>query len=135
MNTREKLDLLKKNTVEILTEESLRSVLKKKQPTIYCGYEPSGPLHLGHFVTITKLMDFQKTGFKVKVLLADVHTELNRKKLDLKAWEKTFKAIGLKCQFVLGSSFQFKEDYQKDVMKLSQASTINRGLRAMQEVA
>ncbi len=142
MDIEEKLRLIKRNTAEIITEEELRKLLKeKKRPIVYCGYEPSGPLHLGHFVTITKLMDFEKAGFKVKVLLADIHTFLNRKgseeeiKKEVENWKKTIKAIGLNAEVVLGSSFQFNEDYQMDVMRLAQASTINRGLRSMQEIA
>src|SRR3989344_1760212 len=74
------LELIKRNNIEIVTEEELKKLLKdKKKPSVYCGYEPSGPMHLGHFVTITKLMDFEKTGFKVKILLADIHAFLNRK--------------------------------------------------------
>ena len=56
MDTEEKLELIKRNTEEIITEDDLRKVLKeKKKPIVYCGYEPSGPMHLGHFVTITKI--------------------------------------------------------------------------------
>lgn len=142
MDIEEKLKIIKRNTVEILTEDGLRKLLKeKKKPVVYCGYEPSGPLHLGHFVTITKLMDFDKAGFKVKVLLADIHTFLNRKgneseiKKEVENWRKTIKAIGLDAEVVLGSSFQFNEEYQMDVMRLAQDSTINRGLRSMQEIA
>src|SRR3989344_1295212 len=142
MDIEKKLELVKRNTAEIITEEELRKLLKeKKKPVVYCGYELSGPMHLGHFVTITKLMDFEKAGFKVKVLLADVHSFLNRKgteeeiKKEVENWKKTIKAIGLKAEVVLGSSFQFDEDYQMDVMRLAQASTINRGLRSMQEIA
>lgn len=108
---------------------------------VYCGYEPSGPMHLGHFVTITKLMDFEKAGFKVKILLADVHAFLNRKnteeeiKKEVDNWRKTIKAIGLNAEVVLGSDFQFEKEYQLDIMRLAQASTINRGLRSMQEIA
>jgi len=131
-----KFELIKRNTVEIVTEDQLRNLLKKKKkPVVYCGYEVSGPLHLGHFVTITKLIDLEKAGFKVKVLLADVHTSLNRKTPEIGAWKKTLKAIGLKAEFVLGSDFQFKKEYQLDVMKLAQNSTIKRGLRSMQEIA
>jgi tyrosyl-tRNA synthetase len=54
---------------------------------------------------------------------------------EVKAWGKTIKAIGLKCEIVLGSSFQYKKEYQYDIMKLAQATTINRGLRSMQEIA
>lgn len=54
-------------------------------------------MHLGHFVTITKLMDFQKAGFKVKILLADLHAFLNRKgseadiKKEVENWKKQSK--------------------------------------------
>jgi tyrosyl-tRNA synthetase len=142
MDTKEKLELIKRNTEEILTEEALHELLKKKKsPSVYCGYEPSGPMHLGHFVTITKLMDLQKAGFKIKILLADIHALLNKKgseeeiAKESNAWRKTVKAIGLDCEVVLGSDFQFKKDYQFDVMKLAQSSTISRGLRSMQEIA
>ena len=141
MDVEEKISLVKRNAVEIITEEELRLLLEtKKKPVVYCGYEPSGPLHLGHFTTITKLMDFEKAGFNVIVLLADVHALLNRKgdekfiKAQVSAWKKTIKAIGLGAKIVLGSSFQFKKDYTLDVMKMSQNITIKRGLRSMQEV-
>jgi tyrosyl-tRNA synthetase len=142
MNTEEKIELIKRNAAEIVTEEELVKVLEeKKSPVVYCGYEPNGPMHLGHFVTITKLMDLAKAGFKVKILLADVHAFLNRKgseddiKKEVENWRKTIKAIGLDAEIVLGSSFQYDKDYQLDVMRLAQAATINRGLRSMQEIA
>src|SRR3989338_7048290 len=138
----EKITLIQRNTSEIVSIESLRKLLeKKKRPVVYCGYEPNGPMHLGHFVTITKLMDFAEAGFKVKILLADVHAFLNRKGTEeelakeVQNWRKTVKAIGLDCEVVLGSSFEFKKEYQFDVMKLAQDSTIQRGLRSMQEIA
>jgi tyrosyl-tRNA synthetase len=142
MDVQKRLELIKRNVQELVTEEELLEVLKKKKsPIVYCGYEPNGPMHLGHFVTVTKLMDLQEAGFKVKILLADVHALLNRKgsrediKKEVENWKKTIKAIGLKAEVVLGSSFQFKEDYMLDVMALSQGITINRGLRSMQEIA
>ena len=80
MSIEEKFGLIKRNTEEIVTEEELKTLLKsKKSPRVYCGYETNGPLHLGHFVTITKLIDLQKVGFQVVILLADVHALLNRK--------------------------------------------------------
>ncbi len=142
MNFNDKFDLIKRNVAEIITEEELISLLKKKKnPVVYCGYEPSGDMHLGHFVTITKLIDLEKAGFKVKILLADIHALLNRKgddkkiKKEVELWKKTIKAIGLKAEVILGSDFEFSREYQFDVMNLSQHSTIHRGLRSMQEVA
>lgn len=141
MNSEDKMQLIRRNTEEIVTEEQLMEVMKKKNPVVYCGYEPNGPMHLGHFVTITKLMDMEKAGFKVKILLADIHALLNRKgdeeaiKKEVELWRKTIKAIGIKAEVVLGSDFQFEKDFQLDVMRLAQHSTINRGLRSMQEIA
>jgi len=142
MDIDEKIDLIKRNTEEIVSLDALKELLKsKKQPRVYCGYEPSGPMHLGHFVTITKLMDLEKAGFKVIILLADIHALLNRKgseeeiKREVENWKKTIKAIGIKAEVVLGSDFEFTKEYQLDVMKLAQGSTIQRGLRSMQEIA
>lgn len=137
----ERLNYIKKNVVEIVTEKDLVEILKKKNPVVYCGYEPSGPLHLGHFVTIIKLKDLAKAGFKVIILLADIHALLNRKgsekeiKKEVENWKKTIKAIGLNAEIVIGSDFQFKKEYQLEIMNLAQNSTISRGLRSMQEIA
>lgn len=137
-----KLQLVKRNVAEIVTEDELKKLLReKKNPVVYCGYEPSGPLHLGHFVTIIKLIDLVKAGFKVKILLANLHALLNRKGHEkeienyVDLWKRTIKAIGLKAEIVIGSDFQFAKDYQFDVMKLAKEVTINRGLRSMQEIA
>jgi tyrosyl-tRNA synthetase len=142
MDIEEKLALIKRNTEEIISTEALRELLhKKKKPRVYCGYEPSGPMHLGHFVTIMKLLDLQKAGFEIVILLADIHALLNRKgnedelKKEVENWKKTIKAIGIKAEVALGSDFEFTKDYQVDVMKLAQNLTINRGLRSMQEIA
>jgi len=142
LSVEEKLELIKRNTEEIVTDDELKKLIKiKKKPVVYCGYEPNGPMHLGHFVTITKLIDLERAGFEIKILLADVHAFLNRKgteediKKEVENWRKTIKAIGLNAEVVLGSDFQFKKEYQLDVMRLAQSSTINRGLRSMQEIA
>ena len=74
------IDLIKRNLTEVVTEEELDNLLKeKKQPVTYCGYETSGPVHIGTMVAINKQIDFQNAGLKVKVLFADVHTHLNKK--------------------------------------------------------
>jgi len=112
-----------------------------KKGAVYCGYEVSGEIHLGHFVTILKLLDLQKAGIKVKVLLADWHTWLNKKgdwkfvNNQLKQWEKGFKSLGLKAEIIKGTSFQKKPDYFEDILKLALNVTVNRGVRSMQMVA
>lgn len=143
MDFEERLSLVKENTAEIITEEEIRVLLETKDhPIVYCGYEPSGAVHLGHLVTITKLLQLQKAGFKVKILLADWHAHLNRKgnwdfiEEQVKFWKKNFEVLGLgSAEFVKGTNFQRKEEYINDLFTLSVNTTLNRGLRSMQEVA
>ena len=142
MDSKKKLELIKKNTAEVLREEKLKSSFEKKQPIVYCGYEPSGDLHIGHYVTILKLKDFEDAGFKVKILLADWHALLNKKgdwdfiNEQVENWKKAFKKIGLKNpEVIVGTSFQKKPEYIEDVFSLAANSTLNRGIRAMQAVA
>src|SRR3990167_8424857 len=141
MDVAQKLELIKRNSTEIIGEDKINGVLKLKNPVTYCGYETSGPIHLGHLVTITKLLDLQKAGFHIKVLFADWHTYLNQKgdwdfiKKQTDIWKKGFKEVGLNAEFILGSSFQRKPEYMDDVLRLATKTTLNRGLRSMQKVA
>ena len=142
MNKKSKLELIKRNSQEILNEDKLEGLLTKKNPIAYCGYETSGEIHLGHLVTITKLLDLEKAGFKVKVLFADWHTWLNKKgdwdfiTKQVSSWKKGFRAAGLKkAEFVLGTSFQRKKEYQDDILAMALNVTMNRALRSMQMVA
>jgi tyrosyl-tRNA synthetase len=130
-----------RNTVEIVTEDDLRSLLNKPTKRVYAGYEPSGEIHLGHLVTVNKLVDLQAAGFEVVVLLADVHAFLNRKGTMEKVKEladynrRCFEGLGLKnVEYVLGSDLQLNRDYELLVLQLSQQITLNRATRSMDEV-
>ncbi len=139
-----RLELVKRNVQEIVTEEELEELLNRKEvPCAYVGYEPSGKIHMGHVLTVNKLIDLQKAGFKVIVLLADIHAYLNRKGT-LEEVRKVadynrrcFVALGLdekKTDFVYGSDYQFGAEYMLNVLKLSRAVTLNRARRSMDEV-
>ena len=138
----DKFELIKRNTLEIVSEAELKKLLAgKRKPVIYCGYEPSTAPHLGNMVTATKLMDCKKAGFRVIFLLADMHAYTNLKgdigkiERQCKIWEKAIKAFGLNAEFVKGSSFQFKKEYWMDIINMSLNISIKRGLRSMQEIA
>src|SRR3972149_2425542 len=139
MKPEERKQLIEVNSAEIIGD--VDAILKIKQPVTYCGYEPSGEIHLGHLVTITKLIDLMKAGFHVKILFADWHAFLNQKgdwdfiAKQVELWKKGFKAAGLKeAEFIVGTSFQRDKDYIDDVMKIAQSTTLNRALRSMQMV-
>jgi tyrosyl-tRNA synthetase len=133
--------LVTRNTVEVVTEEELHALLKRPVKRVYAGYEPSGEIHLGHLITINKLIDLKQAGFEVVVLLADLHAFLNRKgtMAEVQALAEynrgCFEGLGLhEVEYILGSDLQLKPDYQLMVLRLSQQITLNRATRSMDEV-
>jgi tyrosyl-tRNA synthetase len=130
-----------RNTVEIVTDDDLQKLLSQPVKRVYAGYEPSGEIHLGHLVTINKLVDLQNAGFEVTVLLADLHAFLNRKGSMERVREladynrRCFEGLGLKnVNYVLGSDVQLNREYELLVLRLSQEITLNRATRSMDEV-
>jgi len=145
MDVEERLMLVKRNSEEIVTEDELISLLEtKEKPKAYVGYEPSGEIHLGHMMTVQKLIDLQNAGFKIVVLLADIHAYLNEKgsfeeiSNIAKYNKRVFVALGLdesKTKFVLGSEYQLEDHYMLDVLKLARVTTLKRARRSMDEVS
>lgn len=136
-------ELAIRNTVEIVTEDQLKELMTIPERSVYAGYEPSGEIHLGHLVTINKLMDLKEAGFKIKVLLADLHAFLNQKGTMEEVREmadynrRCFEAVGLKgknVEFILGTDVQLTPEYELQVLELSQQITLNRAKRSMDEV-
>ena len=73
----EQLDIINKNVVEILPEDSLAKKINKSIETniplnIKLGCDPSRPdLHIGHSVVLNKLKDFQDLGHNVILVIGD----------------------------------------------------------------
>jgi len=147
MTPEEKFNLVKRNTIEIITESELKNLLKeKKKPSVYLGWSITGRPHIGYFVPVIKLADFLKAGFKVKLLLADLHGALDNTPWNVldkryKHYAKTiplmFKAIGADIknfEIVKGSDFQLTKDYFFDLLKTSTFTSVNDCKRAASEV-
>ncbi|AFD00008.1 tyrosyl-tRNA synthetase [Methanocella conradii HZ254] len=141
----DRLELVTRNVEEVVTMDELKKLLDEKpHPTVYVGYEPSGNVHLGHMITVNKLIDCQKAGLNVTVLLADLHAYLNRKGT-MEEIEKIaeynkrcFIALGLSeesTRFVLGSSYQLSPEYEMNVLRMACETTVNRARRSMDEVS
>lgn len=82
MDVEDKVNLaLKYPTEELLTVEELRSYFETGETLKhYIGFEISGYIHIGTgVVSMYKLVDLQKAGVKVSILLADLHSWLNHK--------------------------------------------------------
>ncbi len=141
------MELLKRNTQEIVTEEELKKLLKdKKQPSVYLGTAITGRPHVGYFMWVLKLADFLKAGFKVKLLLADIHGAL-----DNCPWElleerykyysivipAMFEAIGADIknfEIIKGSDFQMEKDYIFDTLKMSTLTSVHDCHKASSDV-
>lgn len=145
MKADERLGIVKRNAVEIITVEALEKLLAtKKRITAYYGTAPTGPVHIGHLATLTKIFDFSEAGIRNKILIADLHAALD----DLKSpWSEINKRAEYykKCielalpwrkkpKVILGSDFQLNYDYMLDILKLSSLTTVTRAKRAASEV-
>lgn len=147
LGVRERLDLVRRNTAEIISEDELVRILQeKKKPSVYWGTAPTGKPHIGYFFPALKIADFLKAGFKVKILLADLHAALDntpwsilekRYKYYSKIIPLMIKAIGVNpkdLEFVKGSDFQLKPEYMYDVLQLSSVLSVHDAHKAASEV-
>ena len=147
LSVEDRLELIKRNTSEIITEEELRKVLsEKKQPVIYWGTAPTGRPHIGYLLPALKMADLIRAGFKLKILLADIHAALDN--VPWPILEKRYEyykiiiplliqSIGVdtkNVEFVRGSSFQMKEKYVYDTLKMSSLVSVHDAHKAASEV-
>ncbi len=143
MTSVNKQELIERNTSEIVTREELKELLdQKKNPVTYCGYEVSGPVHIGTLVAVNKQLDFQEAGLRVKVLFADLHTYLNRKggegfiEEQVGVWTRVFRKFGLnKAEYIRGTEFQYEREYIRDVLSMGLRTSLLRARRSMQDIA
>jgi tyrosyl-tRNA synthetase len=147
LSVEERFNLIKRNTEEIVTEQELKDLLKKKkEPVMYIGTAITGRPHVAYFLWILKLADFLKAGFKVKVLLADIHGVLDNtpwnvvdKRYDYyaKILPLMVSAIGgntKHLEFVKGSEFELKPEYMYDVLQISSLASIHDLKKAASDV-
>lgn len=66
-------EVLTRGVKQILpTKNGLAKLMEKKKITLYQGFDPTAPsLHIGHFIGIRKLAQFQRLGHKVIFLIGD----------------------------------------------------------------
>ena len=73
MDPRSQLEILKRNVVDLVSEEELLKRLEEGRPLrVKLGVDPSRPdLHLGHMVVLRKLREFQDLGHRVILIIGD----------------------------------------------------------------
>ena len=133
MKAEERFGLITKDLQEIVGEETLKSILEKRDLKIYWGTAPTGKPNIGYFVPMLKIADFLKAGCEVTILFANMHAYLDNIKTDWNLLEyrtkyyqlvirEILKTVGVsleKLKFVTGADFQLKKEYTLDMYKLS----------------
>lgn len=77
MDISQQVEILKKNVVDLITEEDLKAKLEKAKAEgrplmVKLGADPSAPdLHLGHLVVLRKLRQFQEFGHRIVFIIGD----------------------------------------------------------------
>ncbi len=150
MDIGKKLELIKRNTEEVLTEEDLKELLKNgTKLKHYIGFEISGKIHLGTgLMCMSKVKDFMDAGVDCSIFLADWHSWINDKlggnpkiikKVAVGYFKEGMKA-SLKCvggnpeklKFVLGSDLYHNNDlYWTTMIEISKNTTLARILRSI----
>ena len=139
-----RIELIERNTEEIITLDELRQLLEsKKDPKAYIGFEPSGLMHIGQGVICAKkVKEMEEAGFDVTILLADWHAYINDKlggDFDNittcgEYVKDCFLALGVdpsKTTFVNASTLIDRKDYWEKVIKIAKSASLSRIKRAM----
>ncbi len=147
VNAQEIIADLKKQDIEILTEQRLTKVIEENpKPTTYIGVEPSNVPHIGHFSGAIPVLKLAKHGFKSIILLADLHALANDKgeiseiqeyaKLDREFFEKLAHKMGVhgKLEYKMGTDFE-DQSYFIQVLRLAKVVNFTEAQKSMDEMS
>jgi len=142
MDAESKLQLIMRNSSEVVTPEEMRTLVETSpRPTAYIGYEPSGFVHMGQIITASKLRDLQEAGVEVTVFLADWHALINDKlggrieniRTCGEYLRECLLAMGVRdtAKFVWASELIDHSSYWEKFIRISKVSSLMRIKRAM----
>jgi tyrosyl-tRNA synthetase len=146
MDINDKIKLVNEVGEEIISEEELRELFKKKKnPVAYDGFEPSGKIHIAQGLLRTiNVNKLTSTGIKFRFWVADWFGMLNNKlegdlekiKTVGKYFIEVWKACGMdlkNVEFIWASDYiKERPEYWETVLKLSMNATVQRVLRCGQ---
>ena len=144
MDLQTRIDLVMRNTAEVVTPEEIRTLLEtNNNPNAYWGFECSGLLHIGiGLVCSAKIKHLVNAGFKFTIFLADWHSWINNKlggDLDNirtcgEYLKQIFTALGLtpnKVEFRWASEIVDNVDYWEKVIRIAKSVSVKRTWRAL----
>ncbi len=144
MDLEKRVDLVTRNTQEIVTHEELRELLKSEaKPRAYWGFELSGLMHIGMgLVCGSKIKDMVEAGFDYTIFLADWHSWINNKlggdmdniRVCGEYFMDCFTALGIKPESV---NYRWASDITRDVkywesvIGIAKSASLQRTWRAL----
>ncbi|MEM1515614.1 MAG: tyrosine--tRNA ligase [Candidatus Bathyarchaeia archaeon] len=145
MDLEERINLITRNTEEVVTIEELRSLLEtESRPKAYWGFECSGLMHIGMgLVCGSKIKDIVRAGFDFIIFLADWHSWINNKlggvmeniRLCGEYFKQCFEALGItsagNVSFVWASEIAQNIEYWEKVIRLAKNASFLRVRRAL----
>jgi len=145
MTPEQRLELIKEVGEEIISEEELLALLKKKKhPVAYDGFEPSGNIHIAQgilrAINVNKLT---KAGIHFKFWVADWFALMNNKmggdlekiKIVGKYFIEVWKASGMdmkNVKFLWASDVMNDTDYWLKVINIGRLNSVTRITRCSQ---
>ncbi len=143
MDAEERVARIVRHTVEVLTEEEIRTLLTTvERPRAYIGFEPSGALTVAHLITARKIRDLTEAGLDVTVFLADWHAWINEKlggdlariEASGRYMQAAFVALGVdpdRVRFRWAHELVGDSGYWARVVRVAKATSLARTRRAM----
>lgn len=141
MDVEERVELVKRNTLEVITEEELRGLLETGRPRGYLGYEPSGLVHVGWLVWMFKVRDLVEAGVDFTLLEATWHAfindklhgdmELIRKATGIVRAALDALGVGDKIRYVDAEQLASDKDYWALVLRVLKSNSLARIKRSL----
>ncbi len=142
-NAEERLKLITRNTIEVVTLQDLRSKLESGERLRgYIGYEPSGIIHIGWLVWMQKVKDLIEAGVEFIILEATWHAMINDKlggniqliRESTQLVKATLEAIGVpidKVKFIDAENLVSDTRYWEILIRVAKKNTLHRVKRAL----
>jgi tyrosyl-tRNA synthetase len=147
VNALEVIADLRKQDIEILTEERLTKIVNDiPKPVTYIGLEPSNVIHIGNLSASIPVFKLAKHGFRAIILLADLHALANDKgeigeiqkfaQSDREMFEKIARKMGIggKLEYKFGTEFE-DQKYFIQMLRLSRVINFTEAEKSMDEIS
>lgn len=143
MDVEKKIEIVKRNTIEIVTEKELCELFETgKKLRGYIGFEPSGITHIGWLVWMYKFKDLVNVGVEMILFAATWHAWINDKlggnieliKVSAQHVVKVLEALGVdssKFSVVYADDLISKSSYWTKVLKMAKKTSLSRAKRAL----